>query len=205
MIGLVYADCSEPLIKDIFHRTACDTFQNLSNQYPNEILTLTDPNVTSSNLWKLFQECEFIFYWGHGQKNKENGAIILGSNQREYVPVTRIGKELKDKQFFLDACSIASGLNDRDYRHLLLVCPVDSPDYNTSVQIGCNLIANIFSLRMPLDTAFHHTVEQVREKRIYRLIGTGVPFQISVSEIVRMSLVQAFDRLLDLWNRLYRD
>lgn len=205
MIGLVYADYLDPDVKDTFHRTTCETFQELSRQYPSEIITLTDPNVTNAHLWKLFEGCEFVFYWGHGQKSAENDAVVLGSSQTEYVPVSRIGHELKNKLFFLDACSIASELNDRDYGHLLLICPINSSDYNTSVQMGCTLITSIFGLQMPFDTAFHHAVEQVGEKRLYRLVGTGAPFQISVSDRVRMSLVQAFERLLDIWNRQYED
>jgi len=111
MLGLVYADYLDPAIGDIFHRAACDSFRNLSKEYADEILALTDPNVTSYRLWELFRKCDFIFYWGHGQRNTEDGPIATGSSQSEYVSVRRIGHEFKSKQFFLDACSVASELD----------------------------------------------------------------------------------------------
>ncbi len=200
MIGLVYADYRDPAIKDTFHCAACDSFQDLSCQYPGEIIALTDPDVTDFRLWRIFQGCEFVFYWGHGQRNISDGTIVLGSSQNDYIPIRRIGQELKDKLFFLDACSIARDLTDEDFRYLRLVCPIDSSEYNTSVQMGCSLVANFFGLQMPFNTAFHHSVKQVERKGLYRLVGTGENLQIVVSENARISIVQVFQRLLDIWN-----
>jgi hypothetical protein len=204
MIGLVYADYLDPAIDDIFHHSACDTFQNLSEQYPGEILALTDPDVTGASLWALFERCEFIFYWGHGQNSTEHGAVVLGSREKECVPVSRIGRELNSKQFFLDACGIASELDDQEFCHVLLACPVDSVDYDTSVQMGCGIVSNLFSFQVAFDTSLQRTVERLGKMNSYRLIGKGCPSQVIVSKDARESLVTAFARLLGIWRKCLR-
>jgi hypothetical protein len=200
-IGLVYADFHDPAIKDPFHRQVCATFADLARRHPAEIRALTDPDVTADRLRQMLADVDFLFYWGHGGVAPPD-AVVYGSKITERLDVREFGRSARCKAIYLDGCELGTALKDRDreFPDVLLACPDAVTSFDSSVRMGCGVIADIFGARQDVRHAFERSAKQPNLGCAYRIIGKGKTLPVALSAEARGAVVHAFLDLLLAWN-----
>ena len=195
MIGLVYADYTDPGLNDEFHLVACTTFKSLSTRFKGFVEAVTDPDVTEEALVRLVATSDFIFYWGHAEASE-----LIGSVHTERFELHRVCCEPQPKMLYIDGCGISGTVSDLDFPYSLVIGPTVPVSYGTSVRMGCNLVLEFLGKRQNFRDAFKRAKSYQGDNAPYSLVGQGRPQKVSVSDHVRLGVVCGFFDLLIAWD-----
>lgn len=195
MIGLVYADYTDPELNDEFHSLACATFKSLSTRFKGSVDAVTDPDVSEEALARLMVTSDFLFYWGHAEASE-----LVGSVHTERFELHRLGCEAQPKMLYIDGCGIGGTVNDVDFPNGLVIGPTIPVSYGTSVRMGCSLVLELLGKRRNFRDAFELAKSYKGGDAPYSLVGRGRAKKVSVSDHARLGVVCGFFNLLIAWD-----